>query len=115
MKRKSILVFGITGVFALSIGFTNVFAKEQINVSDSDEIIVITAEEQNKVENSSESSGFISQENGTGFFFEDEISDNKDFETVITVEEQNKVENSSAESGFVQQKNGTGFSFEKVK
>ncbi|WP_067730577.1 hypothetical protein [Oceanobacillus damuensis] len=38
-------------------------------VEDGDRYTVITVEEQNMVENSSELSGFVPQENGTGFFF----------------------------------------------
>lgn len=37
---------------------------------DEDQTLVITAEEQNMVENSTALSGFVSQENGPGFFFE---------------------------------------------
>lgn len=91
MKRKSALVFGVIGVLLLSIGVT-VFASGQVEVSKGDQIkvitveeqdahenraiigmdikTVITAEEQNRVENSSALSGFVPQQNGTGFFFE---------------------------------------------
>lgn len=71
MKKKAILIFGITGVLALSIGFKDVLAKEKnsVSVSDKDELTVITVVEQNNVENSTNLSGFVPQENGTGFFF----------------------------------------------
>ena len=95
MKRKSSLVFGFIGVLALSIGFTNVLAKEQIDLSGEDRIRVITVEEQKLYENKS--------------------VEGKDLETVITAEEQNRVENSSALSGFVPQENGQGFYFIKEK
>ena len=69
-KKKSVLVLGVVGILTLSmIGFKNVSAKEPINVSNRDEVTVITAEEQNKVENSTKLSGFIQQENSSGFFF----------------------------------------------
>ena len=95
MKRKSGLVFGFIGVLALSIGFTNVLAKEQIDFSGGDRIRVITVEEQKLYENKS--------------------VEGKDLKTVITAEEQNRVENSSALSGFVPQENGQGFYFIKEK
>ncbi|UOQ50361.1 hypothetical protein MUN88_10040 [Gracilibacillus caseinilyticus] len=91
MKRKSGLVFGFIGVLALSIGLTDVLAKGQADVSDGNKVrvvtveeqavrenktiegkdlkTVITAEEQNRVENSSALSGFVPQENGQGFYF----------------------------------------------
>nr|WP_181715680.1 hypothetical protein [Carnobacterium sp.]QJS06070.1 hypothetical protein [Carnobacterium sp.] len=68
MKRKAILIFGITGVLALSIGFKDVLAKEP-SFSQKDEVTVITVDEQNNVEKSAKLSGFVPQENGTGFFF----------------------------------------------
>ncbi|MGE8082015.1 hypothetical protein [Peribacillus loiseleuriae] len=85
MKRKSLFIFGVIGVLALSIGFmkdlesTELLAKEQpisesvigqADINNGDQISVITAEEQNMVENSTDLSGFVSQENGPGFFFE---------------------------------------------
>lgn len=93
MKRKSSLIFGVIGVLALSIGFTDVLAKGQVGVSD--KIKVVTVEEQEARENKA-------------------IGD-KDIKTVITAEEQNRVENSSALSGFIAQENGSGFFFEKVQ
>ncbi len=69
MKKKAILIFGITGVLALSIGFKDVLAKEKNSVSQKDEVTVITVDEQNNVEKSAKLSGFVPQENGTGFFF----------------------------------------------
>ncbi|RDW19661.1 hypothetical protein [Oceanobacillus chungangensis] len=93
MKRKLGLVFGLIGVLALSIGFTDVIAKEQTDVSNGDKIRVVTVEEQEVREN--------------------EDIEGKDLKTVITVEEQNRVENSSALSGFVPQENGHGFYFIK--
>lgn len=95
MKRKVGLFFGFIGAFALSIGFTSVLAKGQIDVSDGDKIIVVPVEEQEAQEN--------------------QAIGGKDIKIVITAEEQNRVENSSALSGFVPQQNGTGFFFERVK
>ena len=95
MKRKSGLVFGFIGIFALSIGFTNVFAKEQIDLSGEGRIRVVTVEEQE--------------------FYENKAVEGKDIKTVITAEEQNRVENSSAISGFVPQEKGQGFYFIKEK
>lgn len=94
MKRKSGLLFGLIGVLALSsIGFTDVLAKGQVDVSDVDKIRVVTVEEQEVREN--------------------RAIEGKDLKTVITAEEQNKVENSSDLSGFVPQENGQGFYFIK--
>ena len=95
MKRKSGLVFGFIGVLALSIGFTNVLAKEQADLSGEDKIRVVTVEEQE--------------------LYENKAVEGKDIETVITAGEQNRVENSSALSGFVPQENGQGFYFIKEK
>jgi hypothetical protein len=135
MKRKSLFIFGIIGVLTLSIGFmkdfksTEILAKEQpisenlfkgqADIDNGDQIRVVTVEEQNMVENSTDLSGFVSQENGSGFFFE-KVRENNPIEDgdqylVITAEEQNIVENSTALSGFVSQENGPGFFFEKVK
>lgn len=44
--------------------------RENNPIEDGDQTLVITAEEQNMVENSTALSGFVSQENGPGFFFE---------------------------------------------
>ncbi|RDW15109.1 hypothetical protein CWR45_18235 [Oceanobacillus chungangensis] len=90
MKRK--LGLGFIGIFALSTGFTDVLATGQVDVSDRDKIrvvtveeqevrenkaiegkdleIIIIADEQNMVENSSNLSGFVPQENGRGLYFE---------------------------------------------
>lgn len=95
MKRKSGLVFGFIGVLALSIGFTDVLAKGQADVSNGDKIRVVTVEEQEVCEN--------------------KAIEGKDIKTVITAGEQNRVENSSALSGFVPQENGQGFYFIKEK
>lgn len=95
MKRKSGLVFGFIGVLALSIGFTDVLAKGQADVSNGDKIRVVTVEEQAVRENKD--------------------IEGKDLKIVITAEEQNRVENSSALSGFVPQENGQGFYFIKEK
>jgi hypothetical protein len=86
MKRKSLLIVSVIGVLALSNGFikglesTELLAKEQpilengfigqADIDNGDQTLVITAEEQNMVENSTALSGFVSQENGPGFFFE---------------------------------------------
>ena len=91
MNRISGFVFGFIGVLALSMGLTDVLAKGQADVSDGNKVrvvtveeqamlenkaiegkdlkTVITAEEQNRVENSSALSGFVPQENGQGFYF----------------------------------------------
>ncbi|MBX0359545.1 hypothetical protein [Halobacillus sp. Nhm2S1] len=93
---KKILKFsiGIVGVTALSFGFSQVLAEGQTNVGDGDKYrvvkvkeqvalenktnktdegrdlrVIISAEEQNIVENSSALSGFVSKENGQGFYF----------------------------------------------
>ena len=95
MKRKSGLVFGFIGVLALSIGFTDVLAKGQADVSNGDKIRVVTVEEQEVCEN--------------------KAIEGKDIKTVITAGEQSRVENSSALSGFVPQENGQGFYFIKEK
>lgn len=93
MKRKSGLVLGFIGVLALSIGFTDVLAKGQPDVSYGDKVRVVTVEEQEVREN--------------------KAIEGKDLITVITAEEQNRVENSSAFSRFVPQENGQGFYFIK--
>lgn len=96
MKRKVGLFFGFISVFALSIGFTNVLANGQIDEENGDKVrvvtveeqeayenpsfddkdvkITITAEEQKRVESSPAFSGFLPQQNGTGFYFERERS-----------------------------------------
>ena len=92
MKEKLFLAFGFVGVLAVSFGFSKDFQKTEASVEVSstqterykfvtrdrsegmvtegkDVITVITAEEQNMVENSSAQQGFVSQKNGTGFYF----------------------------------------------
>ena len=44
--------------------------RENNPIEDGNQYLVITTEEQNVVENSTVLSGFVSQENGPGFFFE---------------------------------------------
>lgn len=44
--------------------------RENNSIDERDYTTVITTEEQNMVENSTVQSGFVKQENGTGFFFE---------------------------------------------
>ena len=96
MKRKSGLVFGFIGVLALSIGFTDVLAKGQADVSNGDKIRVVTVEEQEVCEN--------------------KAIEGKDIKTVITSRGTKlEDENSSALSGFVPQENGQGFYFIKEK
>ncbi|MGG2134614.1 hypothetical protein AB1284_25400 [Bacillus sp. S2(2024)] len=96
MKRKLVLSIGFSGALALSIGFARdfqcpkVFAqtngdqyklvtkeeqdqRESTVVEGKDVTTVITAEEQDMVENSSAQEGFVPQENGTGFYFEKSI------------------------------------------
>lgn len=88
MKKKSVLILGFVGVISLSTGFMKDLAFAQTNEGDVVRVVtveeqeirenpidvdyttVITTEEQNEVENSTVQSGFVSQENGTGFFFE---------------------------------------------
>jgi hypothetical protein len=126
MKRKLVLTLGFAGVLALSVGFaenlqsTKVSAEEQPKLKEiastegKDVYTVITAEEQNMVENSLAKEGFVTQENGAGFFFtKGEPSEGKDITTVITVEEQNMVEKMPDKEGFISQENGTGFFFTK--
>lgn len=91
MKKISMFSAGVVGVIVVSLGLSDVIAKGQAEVSDGDKYkvvtveeqevrenmtvkgkdlkTVITAEEQNRVENSSAISGFVSQENGQGFYF----------------------------------------------
>ncbi|MEB2494579.1 hypothetical protein SOP93_26205 [Peribacillus frigoritolerans] len=95
MKGKLVLTLGFAGVLAVSIGFVKDLPKteasaevsskqtdtyklvtreeqdrrEGIVVEGKDITTVITAEEQNMVENSSAQQGFVPQENGTGFYF----------------------------------------------
>ncbi|MFJ8072336.1 hypothetical protein ACIQZD_26080 [Peribacillus sp. NPDC096447] len=99
MKGKLVLTLGFAGVLAVSIGFakdlkntetsaevsskqTDTFKlvtrveqdrREGMVAEGKDVTTVITAEEQNMVENSSTQQGFVPQENGTGFYFEKEI------------------------------------------
>ena len=88
MKKKSLLILGFVGVISLSIGFMKDLAFAQTNEGDVVRVVtaeeqqmrenpidgnhttVITAKEQNEVENSTIQSGFVKQESGTGFFFE---------------------------------------------
>ncbi|MFD2043873.1 hypothetical protein ACFSTA_07390 [Ornithinibacillus salinisoli] len=109
MKRKSVFIFGITGVLALSIGFmkdldsTEVLVNEQpisesvfigqADIDDGDQYKAVTKEEQEMRENN--------------------LIDERDYSTVITAKEQKMVENSTALSGFVPQENGPGFFFKK--
>ncbi|NCT38578.1 hypothetical protein GTW56_21580 [Bacillus sp. EB93] len=96
MKGKLILTLGFAGVLAVSIGFAKDLQKTEASAEVSstdtyklftieeqdrregmvaegkDVTLVITAEEQNMVENSSTQQGFVPQENGTGFYFEKE-------------------------------------------
>jgi hypothetical protein len=78
MKKKLIFTIGLTGVLAFTIGFvakdlqnTQLSAEEQTVVvpKQTDITTVITIEEQNIVEKSSVTEGFVPQEHGTGFFF----------------------------------------------
>lgn len=95
MEKIPVFTVGVVGVLALSLGFSDVLAKEQVDVNDGDKIRVVTVEEQEAREN--------------------KVIEGKDLKTVITAEEQNRVENSSALSGFVPQENGQGFYFVKEK
>lgn len=89
MKKlsKFAVTFCFTGALVLSIGFINnkdlnqaeafsqttLTPKAAVPVPFTDKgsvTVVITAEEQNRVENSMALSGFVQQENGPGFFFE---------------------------------------------
>ncbi|QHA90866.1 hypothetical protein [Bacillus sp. N1-1] len=84
MKIKSISTLVLVGVFALSVGSlkdlqsTEVLAQNdrpkveavQAFSNEGDVIRVVTAEEQNMIESSAVSSGFLQQGNGTGVFFE---------------------------------------------
>ncbi|KOR80587.1 hypothetical protein AM232_20600 [Bacillus sp. FJAT-21352] len=98
MKGKLVLTLGFAGVLAVSIGFAKDLRKteapaegsskqtdsyklvtreehvrgEGMVAEEKDVTTVITAEEQNMVENSSAQQGFVPQENGTGFYFEKE-------------------------------------------
>ncbi|MEW5596864.1 hypothetical protein ABGT24_25860 [Peribacillus frigoritolerans] len=98
MKGKLVLTLGFAGVLAVSIGFAKDLQKteapaevsskqtdtyehitreehvrrEGMGAEEIDVTTVLTAEEQNMVENSSAQQGFVPQENGTGFYFEKE-------------------------------------------
>ncbi|MGY3312496.1 hypothetical protein ACV242_000992 [Peribacillus simplex] len=98
MKGKLVLTLGFAGVLAVSIGFAKDLQKteapaevsskqtdtyehitreehvrrEGMGAEEKDVTTVLTAEEQNLVENSSAQQGFVPQENGTGFYFEKE-------------------------------------------
>jgi hypothetical protein len=98
MKGKLFLTLGFAGALAVSIGFAKDLQKTEAsaNVSSKqtdtyklvtreeqdrregmvaegkDATTVITAAEQNMVENSSAQQGFVPYENGTGFYFEKE-------------------------------------------
>ncbi|TFH58045.1 hypothetical protein [Peribacillus frigoritolerans] len=98
MKGKLVLTLGFAGVLAVSIGFAKDLQKteapaevsskqtdtyelvtreehvrrEAMVAEEKDVTTVITAEEQNMVENSSAQQGFVPQEIGTGFYFEKE-------------------------------------------
>ena len=95
MKGKLFLAFGFVGILAVSFGFSKGFQKTEASIEVSskqteryklvtreeqdrsegmvtegkDVITVITAEEQKMVENNSAQQGFVSQKNGTGFYF----------------------------------------------
>jgi hypothetical protein len=102
MKRKLILTLGFAGVLALSVvGFAENFHNTKVS-----------AEEQNRVENSSAKEGFVPQ----GKL----LTKGSDFPTVITVEEQNRAEKMLKNMPigvkvFVPQENGTGFYVSKTK
>ncbi|MGG0413808.1 hypothetical protein [Peribacillus simplex] len=98
MKGKLVLTLGFAGVLAVSIGFAKDLQKTEASAevsskqTDTYKLVtreeqdrregmvaegknvttVITAEEQNMVENCSAQQGFVPQENGTGFYFEKE-------------------------------------------
>ncbi|MRX73725.1 hypothetical protein GJU40_16410 [Bacillus lacus] len=89
--KISAFTVGVAGVFSLFLGLSGVLAKEQVDIHGGDKMnvftaeeqeamedkvrdgrnlkVVITAEEQNIVENSLASTGFVPQENGPGFYF----------------------------------------------
>ena len=85
MKKKLGLILCFTVALSLSVGFTNpsdsntaeavsqaTTSKAAVPASYTDNgsvTTVISAEEQNMVENSSALSGFVPQENGQGFYF----------------------------------------------
>ncbi|MFB5934666.1 hypothetical protein ACE8FZ_15370 [Peribacillus frigoritolerans] len=97
MEGKLVLTLGFAGVLAVSIGFAKDLQKAEASAKvsskqtdtyklvsreeqdrregmvaegkDVDVTTVITAEEQNIVENSSAQQGFVPQENRTGFYF----------------------------------------------
>jgi hypothetical protein len=79
MKGKLVLTLGFAGVLALSIGFTKDFPStkvsaeelqlEEVTSKQKDMLTVITVEEQNMVEIMPIKEGYISREDGTGFYF----------------------------------------------
>ena len=84
MKTKSISTLLLVGILGLSIGSLKDFQSTEVSgqekptkvesvqafSNEGDVLTVVTAEEQNMIENSSLSSGFLQQDNGTGVFFE---------------------------------------------
>lgn len=111
MKKKLVLTLGFAGVLALSVGFAENLQSTKIS-----------AEEQNRIENSSAKEGFVPQENGTGFYSTKwkPLTEESDIPTVITVEEQKRAEQMLRYMPigfkvFVPQENGTGFYVSKAK
>lgn len=98
MKKRIGVSLGLIGAVTLSMGFANPLQQTDVSeevitsqgdiykhvtreeqdiiegkiTEDKDVNTVITVDEQEKVENSLDQQGFVSQENGTGFFFEKE-------------------------------------------
>ncbi|MCM3575899.1 hypothetical protein M3172_22270 [Mesobacillus subterraneus] len=93
MKEMLKFSIGVVGVLAIYLGFTDILAKGQTELSDGDKYKTVTVEEQERREN--------------------KTKEGKDLTIDITVEEQNRVENSSKLSGFIEQENGLGFFFNK--
>lgn len=80
MRKKAVLILGFVGVFSLSFVLMMELQGSEMDIQteqstihyaqyEKELITTISVEEQNKVENGLDKQGFISQENGTGFYF----------------------------------------------
>jgi len=113
-------LLSVAGVLAFSMSWTS--STEVGHAASGDIITVVSVKEQAMVENSFDPSGFLWQEDGTGFFFQKlhlsqrnenipHVIENRNVHTVISVKEQQMIEHSSLTGGFVPQANGDCFFF----
>lgn len=117
-------LLSMAGAFVFSMSWTS---STEVGFAKSGNMTtVISVEEQAMVENSFDQSGFVWQEDRTGFFFQKlhlsqptanvpHVIENGDVHTIISVKEQQMIEHSSLTGGFVPQANGDGFFFIKDK